>query len=58
MQAHNIWVWRKGTIENHLNLTGKTEAVWATFTNALEQTDLQTMLPNEHQEIENCINWY
>lgn len=57
MQAHNIWVWKKGTIENHLNLTGKSEAIWATFTSTLETTDLQTMLPHDCQEIENCINW-
>ena len=57
MQAHNIWVWKKGTIENHLNLTGKGEAIWATFTNTLETTNLQTMLPNDSEEIENCINW-
>jgi putative ATP-dependent endonuclease of OLD family len=57
MQVHNIWVWKKGTIENHLNLTGKSEAIWATFTSTLEITDLQTMLPNDSQEIEDCINW-
>jgi putative ATP-dependent endonuclease of OLD family len=57
MQAHNIWVWKNGTIEEHLNLSGKSEAIWATFNNQLEQSDLQTMLPAEHQEIENCITW-
>ena len=57
MQAQNIWVWKFGTIENHLNLTGKNETVWATFTNTLEQTTLQNMLPNHYQEIENCVNW-
>lgn len=57
MQAHNIWVWKKGTIEDHLNLAGKSEAIWATFTSTLETTNLQTMLPNDSQEIENCINW-
>jgi putative ATP-dependent endonuclease of OLD family len=57
MQAHNIWVWKNGTIEEHLNLSGKSEAIWAAFNNQLEQSDLQTMLPTEHQEIENCITW-
>ena len=57
MQAHNIWVWKNGTIEKHLNLTGKNEAVWANFCDNLDITNLQTMLPNEYQEIENCINW-
>jgi len=57
MQVQNIWVWKFGTIENHLNLTGKNEMVWANFTNTLEQTTLQNMLPYHYQEIENCINW-
>jgi putative ATP-dependent endonuclease of OLD family len=57
MRAQNIWIWKNGTIENHLDLTGKNETVWANFTNTLEQTTLQNMLPNHYQEIENCINW-
>ena len=57
MKTHNIWVWNKGTIENHLNLSGKNEAIWANFINTLETTDLQTHLPNDYVEIENCINW-
>tara|TARA_B100000787_G_C16181439_1_gene292069 strand:- start:202 stop:1974 length:1773 start_codon:yes stop_codon:yes gene_type:complete len=57
MQVHNIWVWKNGTIEDHLNLSGKSEAIWAAFNHTLEQADLQTILPTEYQEIENCINW-
>ena len=57
MKAQNIWIWKFGTIENHLNLIGKNEITWANFTNTLEQTTLQNMLPNQYQEIENCINW-
>lgn len=57
MKTKNIWVWSKGTIENHLNLSGKNEAIWASFINTLETTDLQTLLPNDYEEIENCINW-
>lgn len=57
MKGHNIWVWCKGTIEDHLNLPGKNEAIWAMFMNELETSDLQTMLPNDFQEIENCTNW-
>lgn len=57
MKAHNIWVWKKGTIENHLNLQGKNETIWANFANTLETTDLQVMLPNDYDEIENCVNW-
>lgn len=54
---HNIWVWRKGTIENHLNLPGKTEAIWANFANSLEQNPLAQLLPNDHQELQACVDW-
>ena len=57
MKVHNIWIWKFGTIENHLNLNGKNETVWATFTNTLEVSTLDVMLPNHYQEIENCVNW-
>lgn len=57
LQAHKIWVWKKGTIENHLNLQGKNEAIWAKFCSDLEASNLQAFLPNDYQEIENCINW-
>lgn len=57
MLAQNIWVWKKGTIENHLNLTGKTEPIWAAFANTLETSTLQNILPNDYTEIENCMNW-
>lgn len=57
MKAQNIWIWKFGTIENHLNLTGKNEMVWANFTNTLEQSTIQNMLPYHYQEIENCIHW-
>lgn len=57
MQASNIWIWQKGTIENHLCLSAKNETVWANFCNALIHNTLQETLPNDHQEIENCIQW-
>jgi putative ATP-dependent endonuclease of OLD family len=57
MKAHRIWVWKKGTIEKHLNLNGKKEAVWAKFIDDLENSNLPTLLPNDFVEIQNCINW-
>ncbi|WP_336129353.1 ATP-dependent nuclease [Mesoflavibacter sp. CH_XMU1422-2] len=55
--AENIWIWKKGTIEKHLNLTGKTESVWANFVNDIENDGIETTLPNDHTEITECINW-
>ena len=56
-KARNIWIWKKGTIENHLNLSGKTEAIWAAFANSLENNSIENVLPNDHQEIKNCVSW-
>lgn len=55
--SHNIWIWKKGTIENHLNLLGKTESIWATFSQNLNDTTLDILLPNDYQEVTDCINW-
>ncbi|MFT7611091.1 MAG: putative ATP-dependent endonuclease of OLD family [Parvicellaceae bacterium] len=57
MKDHNIWVWKHGTIEDQLDLDGKSEAIWAAFNESLEQSDLETILPVKHQDIEDCINW-
>lgn len=57
LRDQNIWVWKKGTIETHLNLAGKTEAIWATFASSLDSSTLQVLLPQDFQEIEDCVNW-
>ena len=57
MQEHNIWIWTKGTIENHLNLAGRTEQIWARFVNDVETNGLEATLPDDHLEIRDCINW-
>lgn len=57
LQAQNIWIWKKGTIEKHLNLAGKSESIWASFANNVDNDGLETVLPNDHAEITECINW-
>ena len=57
LQAQGIWIWTKGTIEKHLNISGKTEQVWARFTSDLETNGIEAMLPNDHAEVRACINW-
>lgn len=53
---HNIWIWKKGSIEEHLSLNGKTEEIWATFVNRLQANDLDK-IGIDHTEITDCINW-
>lgn len=57
MKGQNIWVWKKGTIEEHLNLQAKNEAAWASFANTLETTEFSVILPGDHQEIRDCVEW-
>lgn len=53
----NVWVWTKGTIEDHLNLPGKTESAWANFVHNVETNGFESTLPDDHQEVSDCINW-
>lgn len=57
LQKQSIWIWTKGTIEKHLNLAGKSESIWASFANNVDNGGLETVLPNDHAEIKECINW-
>lgn len=57
LQDHNIWIWKKGTIESHLNLQSKTEAAWANFVEQVESDGIEMTLPDDHVEIQECINW-
>jgi hypothetical protein len=54
--AQNIWLWKKGTIENHLGLTAKNETEWARFQVDLEQNGIAVACP-DHQEVVNMVNW-
>ena len=56
LQVHNIWMWRKGTIEVHLGLPGKSEAHWSDFVTSLRTQALHDVAP-DHQEITDCVNW-
>lgn len=54
--AQNIWLWKKGTIEEHLGLVGKTEQIWANFVNQLSNNNLNAVT-TDPVEITACINW-
>lgn len=54
--AHNIWLWKKGAIEAHIGLAGKTEQIWANFVNQLQANPLN-VVATDHAEITACITW-
>lgn len=57
LAPNNIWFWRKGTIESHLNNIPKNESSWAILNMRLETEELDAILPNDHQEIKDFVNW-
>lgn len=54
--AQNIWIWKKGAIEDHLGIVGKTEQVWANFVNQLVNNNLN-VVATDHAEITACMTW-
>lgn len=57
MQSVGIYVWVKGTIEDHLGNVPKSESGWASFNARLEREDLSIILPNDHTEITSVVAW-
>lgn len=57
MQAVGIYIWIKGTIENHLGGIPKNETGWANFNLRLETEDLDVILPTDHIEITDLVTW-
>lgn len=57
MKAQNIWLWRRGAIEAHLGLRGKTELIWARFVKSLtEAEDCQTVI-DDFEEVQRLVAW-
>lgn len=57
MKAAGIYVWIKGTIEDHLGGIPKNEAGWASFNARLDSESLNVILPNDHTEITDLVTW-
>lgn len=57
LQDSNYWIWTKGSIEEHLNISGKNENVWATLINKIEEEGIEQTLPNDFEFLTECVNW-
>ncbi|NBL00047.1 MAG: ATP-dependent endonuclease [Erysipelotrichia bacterium] len=55
LKSKNIWLWTKGAIEKHLNLSAKTEHEWASFKRRLDEGDIDSIVTDE-QVIE-LLKW-
>ena len=52
----NIWLWKKGAIEHHLGLTGKTEADWAHFRTRLRDEVCEDVI-SEIESVRQFLDW-
>jgi len=57
MKECGVHIWVKGAIENHLGGVSKNEMGWASFNARLENQDIQDILPTDHQDICELVNW-
>jgi energy-coupling factor transporter ATP-binding protein EcfA2 len=57
MKNVGIYIWIKGTIENHLGGIAKNEMEWASFNARLEMEELNVILPIDHTEINDLVSW-
>jgi putative ATP-dependent endonuclease of the OLD family len=56
LRAQNIWFWKRGAIENHLGINGKTEQAWANFVSQITQQPWQSVV-SDPDSITDCIEW-
>lgn len=51
-----IWLWKKGSIEDHLGLPSKDERAWARFLTDLDRVGLQALCPDP-QSVRDMVAW-
>jgi len=55
LKAVNIWLWKNGVIEEHLNLTGKSEQAWAMFKRRLDNENFENVITDN--EVVKMLDW-
>ena len=56
LNNHNIWLWKKGAIEEYLGIEGKKEKVWAAYKVRLHQDGCEATL-NDFDGTKALIDW-
>jgi predicted ATP-dependent endonuclease of OLD family len=56
MMASNIWLWKKGAIEEYLGIEGKNERAWASYKVRLHQDGCHATLSDYDGTVE-MLNW-
>ena len=55
LKSENIWLWKKGAIEEHLGLTAKNEQTWARFKQRIDDDEFGTVVTNA--DVIDMLNW-
>ena len=55
LKSKNIWLWTKGAIEKHLNLSAKTEQEWASFKRRLDEGNIDSIVTDE--KVRELLRW-
>jgi putative ATP-dependent endonuclease of OLD family len=56
LKLQKVWVWRKGSIEQHLGISGKNESAWAIFCGQLDSATVENTIA-DHAGVISCMNW-
>ncbi len=56
LSQQGIWIWRKGAIEAHLGLSGKSERLWAEFKDKLEKSPIEGVVADV-DGIKSLVEW-
>jgi predicted ATP-dependent endonuclease of OLD family len=56
LRGQGIWLWKKGSIEDHLGLPSKDERAWAHFQTELDRVGLQALCPDP-QSVRDMVEW-
>lgn len=55
LKKKDIWLWKKGAIEEHLGLSAKNEQTWARFKQQLDEKDFDTIVTDS--EMKEMLSW-
>jgi putative ATP-dependent endonuclease of the OLD family len=51
---HNIWLWTRGAIEEHLGIQGKNEQAWSEFITRVRTEDIKNVIPDYRGVVKLC----
>jgi len=56
LKERNVWLWKKGTFEDHLGIVGKGESAWAQCAQDIQQNGCEISIA-DYAGIEGLVDW-